>query len=338
MKKVSLIVFAISALHFQSYAFVTIETETINVRGNTITVRASSKLQGQRVFTLSNMFDTDSASCWIEGTQNSLAGQWLDITYSERKRCKGIILGPGNRKDILSLEDFGKPSKVSLKLDEKPPVEYGLDWDASQEGMSHSDVNMRKTVLWFDSDTAFTSKMFQLKITDVFPGRRYINLAISDFELIDAYDDRFALLNILTSRSQSPGDVGNIISCVKFHDDDELQWIKQGFNAMGEKNAEGAQEDSSVIEQQLNANPDTVSDNEEKTRLVSVFKQMLISSKKMPRYISIGRTMVYILPVGSIVYKKYLWNIWRYIITQKSSKGLELTIRYVPMFEGVLQK
>ncbi len=329
---------AIIAIAIPGNALVTTETETINVRGNTIVVRASSKLQGQRVFTLSNMFDNDSTTCWIEGVQNSLAGQWVDITYSEKKRCKGIIIGSGNRKDMLSLEDFGKPAKLSLKLDEKPAVEYALDWDANQEGLSHSDVNMRKTVLWFDSDTAFTSKMFQLKITDVFPGRRYINLALSDFELIDAYDDRFALLNILTARTQNPNDIGNIISCVRFQNDDELQWIKQAFNTLGQQNKAGSQEDSSYIEQLLNIRPDTIADNNEKARYISAFKQLLITSKKIPRYISMGRAMVYMQPVGSIVFKKNLWNIWRSIITQKSSKGLELTVRYVPMFEGVLQK
>jgi hypothetical protein len=135
-----MIVCVLSAgLLFAGNAFVTVETETFTANGKTMTVRASSKLAGGRMYALPNMFDNDSTTCWIEGTQDTRAGRWLDVTYSEKKRYKGLVVGAGCRKDFISLEDFSVPTKVRIKLDEKPAFEYTMDWIVGQGTLSHED-------------------------------------------------------------------------------------------------------------------------------------------------------------------------------------------------------
>jgi hypothetical protein len=332
LEKLPIVVIA-AGLLFATHAFVTVETETITVNGKTMVVRASSKLAGGRMYALPNMFDNDSMTCWIEGTQDTRAGRWIDITYSEKKRYKGLILGTGCRKDYICLEDFSVPTKVRIKLDEKPAFEYTMDWSVGQGTLAHQDVNMRKTVLWFNSDTAFTTALFQMKFTEVLSGRKYLNLAISDFEPIDAYDTRFDLLSILSARTFNPNDIGVINSPVRFQGDDEPQWIKQVFQNVYQNNASGDPgQDSTQIEKGLNSAAQAITDNAEIIRLVGVLKKLLITDNRMPRFISEGRTMTYILFVGSLGMQDARWDIWRYISTVKTSKGLELTIRYVPLF------
>jgi hypothetical protein len=332
-RTIALAVLSIGLL-FTSHSFVTIETETITANGRTMVVRASSKLQGGRMYALPNMFDADSTTAWVEGTRDTRAGSWIEIRYSDKKRYRGLILGAGCRKDYTCIEDFSVPAKISIKLDEKPSFEYTMDWVVSQGTLSHVDANMRKAVLWFDSDTAFTTAVFQMKIIESIGGRKYLNLALSDFEPIDAYDGRFELLSVLSARTFNPNDIGVINSPVLFMGDDEPQWISRVFQDVYRNNAPGElASDSSRIEKGLNATMNSITDNAEIARLVTVLRKLLITDKRMPRFYKDGRAMTYMLFVGSIGLKNASWDIWRYITTTKTSRGLELTIRYIPFYQ-----
>jgi len=328
--------FILTGFLFASHAFVTVETETFTANGKTMTVRASSKLAGGRMYALPNMFDNDSMTCWIEGTQDTRAGRWIDVTYSEKKRYKGLILGLGCRKDVICMQEFCVPTKLRLKVDEKPAFEYSIDWDVTQGALSEQSVNMRKTVLWFDSDTAFTTALFQLKFTETFGGRKYLNLAVSDFEPIDAYDTRFALLGILSAKTFNPNDIGAVNSPVLFTGDDESEWIKGVFQSVYQDNGgHDPAQDSARIEQGLNSAARSITDNGEVVRLVGVLKKLLITDNRMPRFIADGRTMTYMLFVGGLALKNVRWDMWRFISTTTTSKGLEVNIRYVPFYKVI---
>ncbi len=319
---------ALSGLLFMTYPFVTIETETVSADGKTMTVRASSKLQGGAMYGLRNMFDNDSTTCWIEGRADTRAGRWIDVTYSEKKKYKGLVLGLGCRKEHLCMEDFCVPTKVQLKLDEKPSFDYTIDWDIGQGELSQEGINMRKAVIWFNSDTAFTTALFLLKFTGSFGGRKYANLAVSDFEPVGEYDTRFALLSILSAATFNPNDIGAINSPVMFNGDDEPQWIKQVFQSVFQEKGDSAQ-----FEKGLNSASRAITDNGEIVRIVGVLKKLLITDNRMPRFIAEGRSMTYMLFVGSLGLKDARWDIWRSITTVTTSKGLEVTIRYVPFYK-----
>jgi hypothetical protein len=223
---------------------------------------------------------------------------------------------------------------VRIKLDEKPAFEYTLDWDVRQGTLSHQDVNLRKAVLWFDSDTAFTTALFQLKFTEALSGRKYLNLALSDFEPIDAYDTRFDLLKILSARTFNPNDIGAINSPVQFIGDDEPLWIKQVFQSVYPSGVSpDPAQDSTRIEKGLNSATQPITGNAEIVRLVGVLKKILITDNRMPRFLSEGRTMTYMLFVGSLGLKDAQCDIWRYITTTMKATGLEVTVRYVPLFQ-----
>ena len=271
-----------AGIFFAGRAFVTIETDTFVVSAATVVVRASSRLPGAgRAFGPPTMFDGDSATCWIEGIQDARVGRWLEVRYPEKKRFKGIVLGAGCRKDRLCLEEFSVPLKLRIKLDEKPAFEYGLDWDVRQGVISRQEVNMRKAVIWFDSDTAFTTALVQMKFAGTLNGTRYLNLAISDFELVDAHDSRFALLDVLSGRTFNPNDLGAVIHRSIIVGDDGPARIGQVLDSIYKsESSDGWRRDSSQIEKGLNAGMRTIADNAELLRLVGVLKGLFIGRRQ----------------------------------------------------------
>jgi hypothetical protein len=305
------------------------EIDNLTIRGQKMTVRASSCLQGPRVFSLANLFDSDSQTCWIEGEADSVAGRWFDVTWPEKKRFRGIIFGLGARGDYVELADFGVPTGVRVKLDEKDALDRSLGWEWANGSLVYADVNMRKAIVWFNSDTAFTSAQVRIKFTSVMSGRRYLNVAVSDFEPIDAYDNRFELLTVLTARSFNPNDLGAVHSPVFPEAPGEPQWIAHVADSAlaGVPRADTANM-TAALNRALNAAPQTTTDQGDITKYIAALKTMLITGPVMPRFVFEGRIATYLLPVGSLRYDRLRIDVWRAVSTERTSKGLEVTIRY----------
>jgi hypothetical protein len=326
----SLFLVALGGSLFATNALVRMEIDTMTVRGAKMVVRASSCLQGPRVFSLANLFDNDSSTCWIEGYSDSVAGRWFDITYPEKKRFRGIIFGPGCRQDYIGLADFGVPTGVRVKLDEKEAIDRGIAWEWGNGSLAYADVNMRKAIVWFDADTAFTTAQIRVKFTSVMGGRRYLNVAVSDFEPIDAYDNRFELLAVLTARSFNPNDLGAVHSPVFPEAPGEPQWIAHiADSILAGGSPVGMEEVSAVLNRGFNAASQTIVDNGGITKYIGALKTMLVSGPVMPRFVFNGRNTAYLLPVGSLRHGRLRIDVWRVIAAERTSKGLEVTIRYV---------
>gem|GEM_PF-1924797 len=319
-------------------ATVFLVTDTVAFDGKTAIVRGSSELLGSKtdpnLNVLLHMFDTDSTTTWIEGSQTSGEGQWMEIKFSYKKKIKGMIFGPGCRKDYICLEDNSVPKIITVRLDEKPAFQFTFDWDA-REGqralLTHEEVNMRKCLFWFNSDTAFSSTVFQIKYAEVKKGGRYDKLAMSDFEFIDPSDTRFELFDILSPLTINPNDLGVINSPGLLIGDDGPGRIKEFVDSVnGGKESDGWKKDSAQIDRGLNAGMHAITDGGQISALIDVLKQLLIKDGRMIRYLQVGRVTTYMLPAGIIYLGGKQWDIWRYISTSKIAKGLELTIRYVP--------
>jgi hypothetical protein len=322
----------------QSSAIVYIVTDTVPVAGKTAIVRASSEFKGQKTAPtqnrLRNMFDNDSTTGWLEGNEVTGEGQWIDVKFAEKRKIKGLILGAGCRKDYMSLEDNSVPLKIKIKLDEKPAFKYSFDWDTKADPparLTREEVNMRKSFLWFDCDTPFTTAIIQIEFEEVRKGARYERLGMSDFEILEPSDKRFDLLDILSKLTINPNDLGIIKSPALLIGDDDPWRIKQFIDSSysGEPSAAWKQ-DSAKIEKGLNAGMHTISDGAEITRLITVLKTLFIKNNKMVRFRKDGRTTHYMIQAGTIYLGGKQWDIWRYISSITTSKGLELTIRYVP--------
>jgi hypothetical protein len=306
------------------------EIDTFTIRGQKMVVRASSCLQGPRVFSLANLFDSDSQTCWIEGYSDSVSGRWFDIAYPEKKRFRGIIFGLGARRDCNDLADFGAPTGVRVKFDEKDAIDRGVGWEWANGSLTYDNVNMRKTVLWFDSDTAFTTAMVRIKFTSVMGGRRYLNVAVSDFEPIDAYDKRFELLTVLTARSFNPNDLGAVHSPVFPEAPGEPQWISHiADSALAAVPRANAGDMAAALNRALNAAPQTTTGSDDITKYIAALKAMLVTGPVMPRFVFDGRIATYLLPVGSMGHGRIRIDVWRAISTERTSRGLEVTVRYV---------
>jgi hypothetical protein len=325
-----LILLALTGAIFSPSALVRMEIDTFMIRGQKTIVRASSCLQGPRVFSLANLFDNDSQSCWIEGYSDSVTGRWFDIAYPEKKRFRGLIFGPGYRMDYTNLAEFGVPTGVRVKFDEKDAIDRGIAWEWGNGSLAYENVNMRKTIVWFDSDTAFTTALIRIKFTSVMSGRRYLNVAVSDFEPIDAYDNRFPLLSILTGRSFNPNDLGAVHSSVFPEATAEQQWIAHVADSVfGGMAPTGAGEAAEILNRAFGAASQETIDHDGIAKYMSALKTMLVTGPVMPRFVFNGRNTTYLVPVGSMRHGRLRIDVWRAITSERTSKGLEVTLRYV---------
>ncbi|HUI91047.1 MAG TPA: hypothetical protein VLX68_02260 [Chitinivibrionales bacterium] len=320
---------AFCGIFFSSSALVRMEIDTLNVRGVRMVVRASSCLQGPRVFSLANLFDNDSLTCWIEGYADTVAGRWFDITYPEKKRFRGMIIGPGCRQDYMCLADFGVPAAMRVKLDEKEATDRMIAWEWGNGSLAYADVNLRKAVLWFDSDTAFTTAQIRVKFTAAMGGRRYLNAAVSDFEPVDAYDNRFALLGVLTARSFNPNDLGAVHFSV-FPDEAEPKWVAHVIDSVLSGGVLGDPRDiASTLNRALGAALQTTMDQDGIQKYMAALKAMLVNGPVMPRFVFDGPRTTYLLPIGSLRRGSHRIDVWRSVFTERTSKGLEVTMGYV---------
>lgn len=320
---------AAAGLLFAGYALVRMDVETLMVRGEKMVVRASSCLQGPRIFSLANLFDNDSTTCWIEGDADSISGRWLDITWQEKKRFRGIIFGLGCRRDYTSLAEFGVATGLRVKLDEKDAFDRRVAWEWGNDGLVYDGLNMCKAIIWFDSDTAFTTAQMRIKFTSVMSGRRYINVAMSDMEPIDAFDNRFELLTLLVGLSFNPNDLGAVYSRFVPGDPSEPAGIAQVVDSViSFSGARNSGDLAAALNLAFNAQPEAITDNDAIVKFVAAFKALLVSGPDAPRFVFDGRKASYLLPVGSLRHGRSRIDVWRSISSQRTSRGLEVTVGY----------
>jgi hypothetical protein len=335
----SLAAVACSAAIFSSQATVYIITDTVAINKKTAIVRASSIQKAPKtdpkVYSAANMFDNDSTTRWLEGTPEQQEGRWIEIKFAEKVKFKGMIMGAGCRKEYVCLEDYSTPSVMKIKLDEKPVFEYGLEWDVKggkRQGPSHQEVNMRKAFLWFNTDTAFSSAIIQIKFQETQQGARYDNLSMSDFELIEPSDTRFELLDLLSKRTNNPNDLGAVHSPLLLIGDDSPERLKQVVDSLHDGATDNSwKQDSATIEKGLNTGMRTIDEGPDMSRLIGVLKTLLIKNNNMVRFKIENRVTTYMLKAGTITLGGTDWDIWRYLSTIRTAKGLELTVRYVPL-------
>jgi len=338
MASKTLLSFSISALLFCASATVFISSDNVTINGKSAAVRASSELKPLKndpvSNALKNLYDNDSTTRWMEGSQVTGEGEWIDIKFPQKYKFRGMVFGLGCRKDYMSLEDYSVPLKIKLKIDEKPTEDYTIDWDTkadSRPALTREEVNMRKAFLWFNTDTAFSTASFQVKFESVQNGMRYQKLAMSDVELLDENDKQFDLLNILKNVTINPADLGVINSPSIVIGSDDPDRIKNFVDSVyGNGSSSGWKKDSTKIDQALNSGVHAITDPSDVKDLIVVLKKMFMQENRLVRYRFYGRTMTYMIKVGPVSFGGNQWDIWRYISTTTTSQGTEVSIRYVP--------
>jgi len=314
-------------------ATVYVVTDTINLNSRTTYLRASSQLMPMKGdpynYSEKNLYDNDSTTCWMDGSQLTGAGEWLEMKFQRKYQFRGMIFGLGCRRDFICLGDYSVPAKIKLKIDEKPTYDFTVDWDTkndAKQSLTRQEVNMRKAFLWFNCDTAYTTAAFQIKIDSVKRGDRYEKVSISDLELLDANDNQFQLMNILKNVTINPNDLGIIQSPLLCIGNDSPDRIKQYLDsAIGD-----GKKDSSTIDANLNSGMRDIVNADELSKLIAVLKSMFMQENRLVRYRVYGRTTTYMIKAGVINMGDDQWDIWRYIATTQTAKGVEVSIRYVP--------
>jgi hypothetical protein len=169
-----------------------------------------------------------------------------------------------------------------------------------------------------------------VKFTSVSSGRRYLNVAVSDVEPIDAFDSRFELLPILVSRSFNPNDLGVVYAHAVPQTSGEQQWIGQTIDSISRSaRFDNPADMAAAINAAFNAPTEAITDNDAIVAYVASLRKTLVSGAQMPRFVFDGRKASYLVPVGSLRVGKMRLDVWRNISTQRSSKGLEVTIGFV---------
>jgi hypothetical protein len=329
----------IFTLTHSAFAVLYIVSDTLNILGSQAIVRVSSEFKApkgsQVTYRFRNVFDNDSTTYWLQGNQAVGENQWFDIKFPRKIKIKGLIFGPGCRKDYICLEDNSVPTKIKVKLDEKPAFEFNFDWDVlsdSKQSLTRQEVNMRKGFIWFNCDTPFTTSIIQVEFNKVHKGNRYDILSLSDFEILEPFDKRFEIMDILSKITINPNDIGKINVSSLFKYPEEAAELKRSIeNFYQNENSTNWKTDSTKIEKALNLQMREISDISEKNQIISALKNILIANNNLVRFRKDGRVTFYMTYVTTIYFGEKQWNIWRYIITNPSSKGIDVSIKYIPL-------
>ena len=120
------------------------------VRGEKMVVRASSCLQGPRIFLLQTCSTTirRPAGSRAMPTAFPAAGS----TSPGRKRNGSAALFSGwDAGRTTSLAEFGVATGLRVNSDEKDAFDRRVAWEWGNDGLVYDGLNMCKAIIWFDS-------------------------------------------------------------------------------------------------------------------------------------------------------------------------------------------
>jgi len=210
----------------------------------------------------------------------------------------------------MCLEDYSVPLTIKVKIDDKPTFDYAIDWDTNNDAhgsVTRQEVNMRKAMFWFNTDTAFTTASIQVKFETVQNGQRFQKLAISDLELLEGDNTQFDLLNILKNVTINPNDMGIVNSPVVMLGQDGPDRIKQCLDSVYNDQGSAWKSDSAKIDQGLNGGMHAITDPAELSTLIGILKQLFLKDNKLIRFRTVGRTMTYMMKIGPVSIGDNTW-------------------------------
>lgn len=134
-------------------------------------VVASSKLssQGSNTYGVSNLYDCNHETAWVEGVSGYGIGQWIEYQGVSEKQIKTINILNGYVKSDKAWSENARVSQLQVTCNGRPICILELENSRSLQSFNVQDL----------LDT-YSVKTFRFEILSVYPGTKYQDTVISE--------------------------------------------------------------------------------------------------------------------------------------------------------------
>ena len=155
-----------------------------------VSITASSQLPGN--YSIDNLRDMDFTTAWVEGIEGNGEGEWLEITFQEGTRLRGILMLNGYRKsgDVFQANGRVKKIKVEyvMKYGENDPLTleeltHKMDDEPYRQLLKENFGPDAQVILGF-GESAPSVQRVRITILETYPGAKYEDTCISELFFI----------------------------------------------------------------------------------------------------------------------------------------------------------
>lgn len=129
------------------------------------TITASSTLEPETAYNVANLFDARGEFAWVEGIETDGVGESFTVSFDEKVKITGVMIKNGYQRSKKHFDDNTRVKKLSIDVDGKSST------ISVSDEMTSSTINF---------DTPQEGKTFTFKVEEVYPGKKYKDLAISE--------------------------------------------------------------------------------------------------------------------------------------------------------------
>ena len=195
MKTIS-IISALLTLVISSTSYSSTQNHNIIINGHSAKISATSELIGKtkHQYAVTNIFDDDISTAWVEGVQGDGIGESITIEFDEPIMLYGMMLLPGYQKSDKTLIQNSSPSKLSIKLDDQTyttNVLYSKEFDFESEKCLLTADKINYSPRLFQALSPRKIKKLQIEVLESVSGSRYNDLAISELKLLTSNEALF---------------------------------------------------------------------------------------------------------------------------------------------------
>jgi hypothetical protein len=134
---------------------------------------ASLMLQPQSAYGVQNLFDSRTEFAWAtDGKKSDGIGETVSLQFDATQNLSGIMIWNGYQRSDTHYYANSRVAKLSVKINEQPEFTLAV---ADHNGLQL----LRFPKLFVDV------KNMTMKITGIYPGKSYKDLAISEMKLVD---------------------------------------------------------------------------------------------------------------------------------------------------------
>ncbi len=148
------------------------ELQLVAPKAQNGTVKASSSLAPAYVYGPERLFDANPVMAWVEGNpKNAGIAETLDITFDQSVRITALQCWNGYQRTPESFEDNARIKAFEFGLEGAPASTYTLKDERDVQSVALA--------------APLTGNHFQLRIKQVYPGKKYTDLALSELVFYD---------------------------------------------------------------------------------------------------------------------------------------------------------
>ncbi len=138
--------------------------------------KASSQLKSKNYFYgVSNLWDLDERTCWVEGVSGYGKGETITYTSKKKQLVSGIAILPGHLKSEDLFYKNSRPIDLDIEIGSK---KYYVDCSSFYPYFPI--YNIDEYMLYYDFEKPIATKKCVVKIGDIYYGSKYKDTCISE--------------------------------------------------------------------------------------------------------------------------------------------------------------